>query len=314
MRRPANKSPDVRMKLAQRHRAEQEANALRVLFANVTVDDATTSIVHALRKKEAMLSSPDVSYSRPTQPKPEAPESNRNVRPPPKSFADFEQERKKGETAAPSKPAPSDAEERDHDNANLRQRLGMLEDRADHLDDALDQLTELVTSPKDGGKHEVIIDLVRLTIVDGAMNPGVCLFAIAKRLGIIPGNARLQNYPLQDAPVTLLPRKAPEVMAEPPEPPPTLPREAPVAHSKALPREAPVAHSKGRPRTLETPGVVDTERQKVIDVLAKHGLSQNAFAQSIGMHQGTLSRWLRGHGVQEKNIRMIAKGISKLEK
>lgn len=293
------------MKLGQRQRRLQDLQMLRAVFGDSSQVTAAGTILASIRKQErelANMMNPEVLQYRNQSPKSEPAESTRNVRPPPKSFAEFESNRNKDpqhKTIHVPEPAPTQAAageqaEAEHETLNLRQRLGFLEDRADKLEDAFDELTDLVTKPKQEALP-LIRRLVKLTVVDRLMPAEACLRAIAEELGVVVESA---------------PRPVPSAAETAPRPH-TLVDVPQITHYEPVPETAP--KRTGRPKGSGKPGI-DAERKHAQSVLQKHELSQSAFAERIGIQQGTLSRWLLGNNITNSNVAAIRRGLAKLEK
>lgn len=242
-----------------------------------------------------MMSTPEVSYSRPVHP-------DKQVRPPPKSFADFQNEAKsslpdgtKG-TYIPPKPSSPDALE----VTQTEQRIGLLEQRLEAVEAELEDLTDAATKPTNSPSASFIAHLVRLTVVDGLVSPEAALLAIARELGLVDVTSKLAApSPHFRAPAPL-PAVAPPVTrhAAPP----------PAAISEPMP-EPETETRRGRVRSTEQ----EDARQRVRALMTEHDLSQNRIAKVAGFAQTAVSRWLRGYDSKDPAfVKTLEKAIVKL--
>lgn len=233
-----------------------------------------------------MMSTPEVSYTRPTHP-------DKQVRPPPKSFADFQNEAKpslpdgtKG-TYIPPKPSSPDALE----FTQAEQRLGLLEQRLEAVEAELEELTDAATKPgASGSALPYIEEWARLAVMEGLVAPEIALRAIARKLGLDVSLRAPAPRAAVAAPVTRLDAPPPAAIAEPMPDPETETR-------------------RGRIRSSEQ----EDARQRVRALMTEHHLSQNRIAKAAGYAQTAVSRWLRGYDSKEPAFaRTLEKAISKL--
>jgi DNA-binding transcriptional regulator YiaG len=264
----------------------------------VIQERSSLSCNNAFARENPMMSTPEVTYSRPVHP-------DKQVRPPPKSFAEFQNEAKpslldgtKG-TYNPPKPSSPDALEL----TQTEQRLGLLEQRIEAVEAELEDLTDAATKPTNSPSASFIAHLVRLTVVDGLVSPEAALLAIARELGLVDVTTKLATPSPHFRAPSPLPAVAPPVTraAEP----------AQVTHYEPVP--PPETEKRpgrtGRVRSSEQ----DAARQEVKALMENHELSQNRVAASAGITQTALSRWLRGYDSKDPALpKRVAKAIVKL--
>ena len=196
-----------------------------------------------------MMSTPEVTYARGTHP-------DKQVRPPPKSFADFQNEAKpspeggpKG-TYIPPKGSSPDALE----VTQTEQRLGLLEQRIEALEGELEELTDAATKPTGSPSASFIAHLVRLTVVDGLVSPEAALLAIARELGLVDVTSKLAApSPHFRAPAPLPAVAPPVTRAAPP----------PAAISEPMP-PAETETRRGRVRSTEQEEARQRDRKSVV--------------------------------------------------
>jgi hypothetical protein len=249
-----------------------------------------------------MLSNPEVSYTRQ--------HPDKQVRPPPKSFADFQNEAKVNNpdgTKGTYLPPKGSAPELEATPSQTDVRLGLLEQRIECLEGELEELTDAATKPNTSASASFIAHLVRLTVVDGLVSPEAALLAIARELGLVEVAAKLGPA---------APFRAP-MMGAPFAPPAAPPKERPAetTHFERAPVAPPERKRMGRPPNVvpkKDPAQAEA-REAVRARMNQHGLSQNRVADIAGFQQSALSRWLRGSDAKDLTfIKKVEKAIDKL--
>lgn len=264
-----------------------------------------------------MMTTPDVSYSRPMHP-------DKIPRPPPKSFSDFQSATdaaknpdsvKQSFVPKPGATEPS-ATFGDQTLSQAELRMGLLEQRIEQLEGELEELTDAATKPAKADASAFIADWVRVAVVDGLVAPEVALLVIARRLGIVDVSTKPQAPAPSFRPAPVGPRIPPPPTrdAKAPKPEPDDGREEAEEESGER-RGSDVPPGKkyaGRPSQAMRKAQ-EAPRKAINALMAAHGISQAKIERLSGVPQGALSRWLRGGVAFDPTfIPRVEKAIKKL--